>query len=272
MHQILLSHSPTGMLVLGYIYKKMNANLRRKRKEKLTYSSQFDTTTEQISPIELSITGVFPACVAGILYRTGPATFRFPGSTFTLTHWFDGFTQLYRFQLTQNPDDPATCKVLFNSRRQVDHLIEKVKETGRLEGITFGQKRDPCDSFFKKVKTVFESTWDKRDASMVNVGVTVHADIPGVHVGLKNSDPENATALKTLTTLTDANILKHVGESRLFYICVYIHVLNVYRSTPKHLSLSESHSKKDSILHSKGPLQQLMLQLIQSQEMCIIIT
>lgn len=181
---------------------------------------QFDATTEQISPIELPITGVFPACVAGILYRTGPATFRVPDSPLTLTHWFDGFTQLYRFQLTRNPDDPATCKVLFNSRRQVDHLIEKVKETGRLEGITFGQQRDPCDSFFKKVKTVFESTWDKRDASMVNAGVTAHANMPGVHVGRKTSDSENETGLKTLTTLTDANILKHVGERLLFRVRV----------------------------------------------------
>lgn len=32
--------------------------------------------------------------------------------------------------------------------------MEKARRTGDLKEVTFGQKRDPCESFFQKMKTV----------------------------------------------------------------------------------------------------------------------
>ncbi|RAK77262.1 uncharacterized protein BO72DRAFT_468560 [Aspergillus fijiensis CBS 313.89] len=134
----------------------------------------FETTAEQREHIKLPVMGSFPPHVAGVLYRTGPASYKVPGSNYQLHHWFDGFTQLHRFQLVPQPS--GSCKVVYNSRRQVDALIEEVRKTGTLRGMTFGQKRDPCANFFQKVKAVFETHFETTNPEMVNVGVTVHAN------------------------------------------------------------------------------------------------
>jgi hypothetical protein len=42
-------------------------------------------------------------------------------------------------------------KVIYNSRRANDSLIERAKKSGRAGGITFGQRRDPCVGIFGKV-------------------------------------------------------------------------------------------------------------------------
>jgi torulene dioxygenase len=57
---------------------------------------QFDTNHEERIPIELKVSGHIPAYAAGILYRTGPGGYQIDtekGTTFSLSHWFDGFTQ-----------------------------------------------------------------------------------------------------------------------------------------------------------------------------------
>jgi torulene dioxygenase len=107
----------------------------------------FQVDVEQRKPVALKIVGSFPAGVAGTLVRTGPGSYRTAldsgtgkDGEFRLSHWFDGWSQVYRFQLL--PQANGTCRVLYNSRRQVDEQLARVKQTGRLDGITFGQKRD----------------------------------------------------------------------------------------------------------------------------------
>src|SRR5277367_4361056 len=117
---------------------------------------QFDASIEQREPIELVVKGSIPSIAAGILYRTGPGNHRIKDTAsgdFSCSHWFDGFTHVYRFELI--PTANGSCKVVYSSRRQVDGLIEKVRKTGKLDSITFGQKRDPCESIFQKMKTTF---------------------------------------------------------------------------------------------------------------------
>jgi torulene dioxygenase len=72
--------------------------------------------------------------------RNGPGNHKLTTETgeFACSHWFDGFSHLYRFELAATP--AGNCEVNYSSRRQVDGLIEQVRKTGRLEGITFGQK------------------------------------------------------------------------------------------------------------------------------------
>ncbi|KAJ7210652.1 hypothetical protein C8J57DRAFT_1733609 [Mycena rebaudengoi] len=81
-----------------------------------------------------------PAYAAGILLRNGPGNHKLTTETgeFACSHWFDGFSHLYRFELAATP--AGDCKVNYSSRRQVDGLIEQVRKTGKLEGVTFGQK------------------------------------------------------------------------------------------------------------------------------------
>lgn len=120
--------------------------------------------------------GRFPAAVAGTLLRTGPAQREVDG--FKLSHWFDGFSQIYRFQLITQSN--GSCKVLYSSRRQVDAQLERARRTGRLDGITFGQKRDPCDGFFGKLKAVFLSH-DSGDPSDMNIGGKLVAIMSAQH-------------------------------------------------------------------------------------------
>ncbi|SMR53414.1 unnamed protein product [Zymoseptoria tritici ST99CH_1E4] len=139
----------------------------------------FQVDAEQRSAIELPVKGTFPRALAGTLYRTGPAYAQV--GDFKLSHWFDGFTQLYRFQIIPDDDqDGATCKILFNSRRQVDGLMEKARKSKRLDDITFAQKRDPCEGFFGKVMTLFTSAFAKREGPEdLMSGVTVHRAVHG---------------------------------------------------------------------------------------------
>ncbi|KAJ7038057.1 carotenoid oxygenase [Mycena alexandri] len=149
----------------------------------------FNTEIEHRDPIALEVTGTIPAYAAGTLLRTGPGSHKLAtkDGEFACSHWFDGFAHLYRFELV--PTDVGNCKVLYSSRRQVDQLIERVRKTGRLDGITFGQKRDPCDTLFKKIKT------------KQNAGVSISANVGGF-LSAKEGSKAN------LVTFTDAAVMK----------------------------------------------------------------
>lgn len=86
----------------------------------------------------------------------------------------------------------------YNSRRQVDELLEKARNSEDMDKvITFGQKRDPCVSFFGKVKSSFQPiALDRSHPQLYNVGVTVKPNMPGM--------PKDM-----LAACTDANQIKH---------------------------------------------------------------
>ena len=51
----------------------------------------FSDIPETRSPIELKVTGKIPSYVHGVLYRTGPGSFKTPlknGQIFTIQHWY----------------------------------------------------------------------------------------------------------------------------------------------------------------------------------------
>ncbi|KAJ7663455.1 carotenoid oxygenase [Mycena rosella] len=164
----------------------------------------FNTEIEQRTPIDLKVTGTIPIYAAGTLFRTGPGSHKLStkNGEFACSHWFDGFAHLYRFELVVTSE--GSCKVLYSSRRQVDLLIERVRKTGRLEGVTFGQKRDPCDSLFKKIKTTFEPT-TARDAELLNVGVSISANVAGIST---SSDKNTSKIAANLVSFTDTAMMK----------------------------------------------------------------
>lgn len=129
----------------------------------------------------------------------------------------DGFTVIHRFQLIS---DGHGCRVLYNSRRQVDELVESIRRTGRLETISFGQKRDPCVSFFQKLKCVFQPT-RTLDAYKSNVGVTITTNLSGMQSRSENpsedSDSTSTEAIKPnfVVVRTDTSQLKIIDKETL---------------------------------------------------------
>lgn len=127
-------------------------------------------------------------------------------------HWFDGFSCVHRFEIGYT-NDSDEVKVFYNSRRTVDELLETVRKTGRLDGVTFGKKRDLCESFFHKVMSMF-----KPATSPQNVGVTVSINMPraGYVKGKGASDVSgHSNGVETLHLKTDASVLNQIDPKTL---------------------------------------------------------
>ncbi|KAL3481388.1 carotenoid oxygenase [Aspergillus californicus] len=164
----------------------------------------FQASTSPV-PTELKVIGTFPRVLAGTLYRTGPGQYKVDTQKgeYARSHWFDGFSQIHRFQIIPD-NDSGGCRILYTSRSQVDELLEEARRGGNIDQyVTFGQKRDPCMSYFEKAKSVFQPGVPvNRGNSMLNIGVTVKPNMPGMPAG-------------TVTTLTDANQIQHLDPETL---------------------------------------------------------
>lgn len=150
-------------------------------------------------PRELMVTGQFPAYTAGTLFRTGPQT-RQVGD-FAIGHWFDGFSMVHKFEIIDRHDS-SPPSVRYSSRSQVDALLERARKDRELPGVSFGQRRDPCDSFLKKVKSVYTAASRKAGGDLANVNVTVFRT-PG--------KSEN----EALSVMTDASVRRGFDPATL---------------------------------------------------------
>jgi len=161
--------------------------------------------------VQLNVKGAIPAYAAGVLYRTGPGSYKVDtekGTTFALSHWFDGHNEVHRFEL--RPAEDGTMRVFYNSRHTVDERINIIKKTGSLKGFTFGQKNDPCKSYFKKFMSFFDSS-DVRGSTPPNVGVTLSVNMPGFD-GQTHGQP---SAIEALHTKTDASLYQKIDPQTL---------------------------------------------------------
>lgn len=126
-----------------------------------------------------------------------------------MTHWFDGFTKVHRFELQPAADK---MKVFYNSRAVVDEQLERMRKTGDYGDFSFGQKRDPCESFFKKAQSVFKSISQTRSRpagkSSQNIGVTLSVNMPGNPV-------KGGSDASTLYTKTDASVYQRLDPETL---------------------------------------------------------
>ncbi|KAF8836504.1 hypothetical protein BDN67DRAFT_936655 [Paxillus ammoniavirescens] len=211
----------------------------------------FEVEQEVRDPVELIVTGTIPSYVAGTLYRTGPrGSHRLDteqGPTFTLHHWFDGFTQNHRFQIIPSDDGPT--RVLYNSRSGVDALIEDTRKTGQIEGFTFGQKRDPCTSIFRKIFDIFIPP---KECVNANIGVTLAVNSPGLNSTVPSNSAQrlgvsehgSRTGPQTLWAKSDANIYRQFDPETL-------EPIGYSRQSGLHPSLrgplSGAHAKSDPI-------------------------
>ncbi|KAG9317007.1 retinal pigment epithelial membrane protein-domain-containing protein [Chiua virens] len=139
----------------------------------------FDVMHEEKEPVELKVSGTIPPYVCGTLYRTGPGGHQVKtddGKTFSVDHWFDGFSQNHRFQIIQSG---STTRIIYNSRRSADPLIESIRRTGKMGGFSFGQKCDLRVSFSRKLWSMFVP--DPRPfQDQHNIGVTFSVNPPGL--------------------------------------------------------------------------------------------
>jgi torulene dioxygenase len=175
----------------------------------------FDTDYEEHTPVELTVKGDIPRYAAGVLYRTGPLGYKAKtneGKIWAAKHWFDGFSCVHRFQI-DFPDANGPAKVQYRSRRTVDEYLEIVRKTGRLDSTTFASKRDPCDSFFKKVMSMFVS-----HPSNKNIGVTLSINMPGAGnlVGAEKPAVNGHTnGIEALHVKTDSSEMKTIHPETL---------------------------------------------------------
>ncbi|KIJ61011.1 hypothetical protein HYDPIDRAFT_97571 [Hydnomerulius pinastri MD-312] len=179
----------------------------------------FDVIHEERAPIELKVSGTIPSYVSGTLYRTGPGGYQVKancGATFSIDHWFDGFSQNHRFQIIQSGSSESP-RVIYNSRRSVDPLIESIRKTGKMAGFSFGQKRDPCVGFFKKIMSMFiPDSHPPKDQA--NVGVTLSVNPPGlsdVDTSGGQKKGGHASGVQALWAKTDAAQFREIDPETL---------------------------------------------------------
>ncbi|KAF3039388.1 hypothetical protein E8E12_007844 [Didymella heteroderae] len=176
----------------------------------------FDTAYQELEPVKLEVKGEIPPYAAGVLYRTGPLGYKAKsksGKEFAANHWFDGFSCVHRFQIDV-PEKGQPVQVNYRSRRTVDEYLEHVRETGKGEGLTFANKRDPCESFFKKVMAVFVPP----GRANKSVGVTLSINMPaGDRMGHseKTSINGHTNGIQTLHAKSDHHMVKKIDPETL---------------------------------------------------------
>ena len=134
-----------------------------------------------------------------------------------MSHWFDGFNQVHRFQISLSTDTDSATTVYYNSRRTCDGLIENIRKTGRLQGFSFGQKRDPCQSFFSKLVTTFSPS-SLIGVDSQNVGVTLSVNMPSYPSSVSGSvtnETDSKNRVKTLINKTDAAQYQEIDPETL---------------------------------------------------------
>lgn len=202
----------------------------------------FDNNYEQRTPAQLTVKGEIPKYAAGVMYRTGPLGYKIDTDKkkqWAAGHWFDGLASIHRFQIDAPEEGPVN--VTYRSRRIVDELMETVKKTGKLDGVTFGAKRDPCKSFFKKMVSTFAAP-----ESPPNIGVTVSVNMPGL-TPVKDSQSRangHSNGVQTLYTKSDIDQMCKINPETL-------EPEGVAKQTVLHPDLkgpmSASHAKSDPV-------------------------
>ena len=197
---------------------------------------------EERSPILLTITGSIPSYAAGTLYRNGPGARELQDETgetrYSVSHWFDGLAQLHKFDLIPGADGIAS--VQYTSRFGQDVLMQQLVQTGHYTGFTFGQKRDPCMSLFRKVMCLFTPV-PALTAETENVAVTITANASGFPV---SSLGHKADPKRVLIARTDNSTLKALDAETLEPVGIADQAdLHPLLKGP----LSASHAKSDPI-------------------------
>ena len=126
-----------------------------------TYTKGFFNVKEEFQVDDLPIRGDIPQWLEGSLLRTTPALFNLPKQQ--LTHWFDGFALLHKFQIQKGT-------IGYRSRFLQSKAYLEAKETGQLERSEFAT--DPCRSIFGKIASFFQgpTPTDNGNVNIIRIG------------------------------------------------------------------------------------------------------
>lgn len=112
-------------------------------------------------------------------------------------------------------------QVTYNSRLTSDGLIEKVRKAGRLDGMTFAAKYEPCKTLFQKLQSVFApAVWmlpkPPSAPNEANIGVTMSVNLPGYSpTGEAAQVPRDDSKIKSFCTRTDAATVQFLDSETL---------------------------------------------------------
>ncbi|KAF9818292.1 hypothetical protein IEO21_02920 [Rhodonia placenta] len=142
------------------------------------FAATFENAPEVRDPIDLEIHGTIPPWVSGVLYRTGPGTYRVPTTadpsrTVDIHHWFDGIAMHHAFEI-----HPGGTRVTYRSRKGAEDLEQVMADTGLYPRTSFGQLPEPCEGVFRKFFTTYQGINGVRDP-LANVSVTLSPNMPG---------------------------------------------------------------------------------------------
>ncbi|OKL61795.1 hypothetical protein UA08_02311 [Talaromyces atroroseus] len=207
----------------------------------------FDVRYQELEPTELEIVGTIPTYCAGVLFRNGlgPREIETDNNgVYKVSHWFDYFSQVHRFQIHAPTAEHPDVRVTHNSRLTCDGLVKRIKKTGYRGEITFGAKYDPCMSVFQKVQSFFHPT-PKITPDGVDVCVTLSANYPGLSpTGTKHEQPLHENGVQTLCNKSDNSTIQMLDPETLEPIGIALQtVLHPSLKGP----LSAAHAKTDPV-------------------------
>ncbi|CAI6099658.1 unnamed protein product [Clonostachys chloroleuca] len=174
----------------------------------------FEGLEEHRGPIDLKIVGQIPSWAAGSLYRTGPgqnAVDTDNGSTHRVSHWFDGFAHMHKFDIIPSsvPGDENATIVRYSSRLQAETFVDDIKRRGWRSGISFGQRADPCVGIFSKFMSLFHPI-------QANNAVVIERNLPGPWSETSRAaQAGHRTGTGDLFVLTDNSLLHKVDPDTL---------------------------------------------------------
>lgn len=129
--------------------------------KRAVYSEGFSNVSKELKQDKLPVRGQIPPWLEGTLIRTTPALFKLPNQQ--LSHWFDGFALLHKFQIQNGQVD-------YQSRFLHSKAYQEAMETGQLERSEFAT--DPCRSIFGKIASFFKGPkpTDNGNVNIIKLG------------------------------------------------------------------------------------------------------
>ena len=118
------------------------------KEEQEAIAKLFQSSEEQLTPVEGKVTGNIPECINGTFLRVGPGKFDFD-SGYTMNHYFDGYALLSKYKIHGGPSPSAS----YESKFLDTDAYKKATEAGKSMCNEFGSKseQDMGRTYFQKM-------------------------------------------------------------------------------------------------------------------------
>jgi len=108
----------------------------------------FESSEEQLLPVQGKVTGTIPPCIKGTFLRVGPGKFDLD-SGYTMNHYFDGYALLSKYSISGGPSP----SVSFESKFLNTDAYNKGTAAGKSMCNEFGSKseQDMGKNYFQRM-------------------------------------------------------------------------------------------------------------------------